>query len=497
MGNRSVFNRRRLLQGFLAAGAGGAFGASAVRRQAYAAGDGKPRFLIVIGAFGGGAIIDSFLPVRAADSGNAESIDCFPDDQIVTYGDSPIRAVDAVTEFSPFFGPNTPLPLSWFTDKYRHQMMVTTLEGSSVNHAVAQHRALTGGGSALNGRTLQECTALAYGAGHPLPNVNMASGGLLENGFDGSIDATFRAEPIPAPLLKPLTFSGTKGLPGAPNDAVMAIARDLRDTELDPHSSFHQTFRNSPRVALWKEQRQKARSLEAEGLIDKLLFVADSPQVPISAHGLSTAPEYQRLVQLFPSISAPLSDPLEEQAALACLLLKNRVSVAVTISPGFSPVLGGPYNVKTAVLAFDASHQNHRAAQALMWNRVLKIADGVIQFLSETIFDEATGETFWDRSLVYFASDFGRDKTRPTGASVWGTGHNLNNGHLVVSPFANGNAVLGGVDPDTGLTYGFDLATGQADPGRKTTEIESFAGIAQALGIETGSLPDVPAMRKG
>ena len=317
MGTRSVFNRRRLLQGFLAAGAGGAFGASAIRRQAYAAGDGKPRFLIVIGAFGGGAIIDSFLPVRASDAASPDAIDCFPDQQIVTYADSPIRAVDTVTEFSPFFGPNTPLPLSWFTDKHRHQMMVTTVEGSSVNHAVAQHRALTGGGSALHGRTLQECTALAYGEGHPLPNVNMATGGLLESGFDGPGDPACRAEPIPAPLLKPLTFSGTKGLPGAPSDAVMNLARDLRDAELDPQSSFHQTFRNSPRIALWKQQREKARDLEAQALIDKLLFVADSPQVPISAYGLSTAPEYQRLVSIFPPIAAPHATPLQTPAGPA------------------------------------------------------------------------------------------------------------------------------------------------------------------------------------
>ena len=49
----------------------------------------------------------------------------------------------------------------------------------------------------------------------------------------------------------------------------------------------------------------------------------------------------------------------------------------------------------------------------------------------------------------------------------FGTGHHLNNGSLIVSPFANGNRVLGGVDPDTGLTYGFDPRTG--DPERGST----------------------------
>ena len=204
-------------------------------------------------------------------------------------------------------------------------------------------------------------------------------------------------------------------------------------------------MRNSPRIQLWKEQREKARDLEAANLIDKLLFVADAPNIPINAYGLSTAEEYARLVQLFPSIAAPLSDPLEEQAALACLLLKNRVSVTVTLSPGFSPVLGGPYGAKTTVLAFDGSHQNHRSVQAMMWNRVLTIADGIIQFLSETTFDEDTGETFWDRSLIYFGSGMGNgnahDRNNPPVALLGGANGRLKgNRHIAVEnkePTAN------------------------------------------------------------
>jgi len=473
---------------------GVAYGLS--RRRAYAAGDGKPRILIVLGAFGGGAIIDSFLPIRAGDAPNAPSLDCFKEAEVVSTPGSPILSVDAECLFPPFLSAPTTVPLSWFTQKHHADMMVTTLEGSSVNHAVAQHRALTGGGSALSGRTLQECVALAYGEGHPLPNVNMASMGLLEPGFDATIADEARAEPIPAPLLKPLSFSASAGLLGAPNAAALELARDLRDESLDPASAFYQAMRNSPRIDLWRRQRDTARSLEAAGLVDRLLFLADSPNIPISAYGLSTAPEYARLVELFPSIATPLSDPLEEQAALACLLLKNRVSVTVTIAPGLSPVLGGPFNVKTTVLAFDGSHQNHRAVQAMMWNRILRIADGIIDFLSEIPFDEDTGESFWDRSLIYFASDFGRDKTRPVDAIAWGSGHDLNNGHLIVSPFANGDSVLGGVDPTTGRTYGFDLSSGLPDPTRTTSEAESFAGIAQALGLDTPGLPDVPAMRR-
>jgi hypothetical protein len=486
--------RRRFLQAFAAVGAG-ATAQSLLRERAYAAGDGRPRFLIVIGAFGGGAIIDSFLPIRAGDAPNAATLDCFKESEIVTIPNSSIAAVDASCFFPPFLSQPTVVPLSWFAQKHHSQMMVTTVRGSSVNHAVAQHRALTGGGNALGGRTLQECVAMAYGEGHPLPNINMASMGLLEPGFDPSIPDEARAEPIPAPLLKPLSFSASAGLAGSPSPAVLEIARELRDEGLDPASEFQRAMRNSPRIELWKRQRDKSRSLEGAGLVDKLLFLADSPNLPVTAYGLATAPEYQRLVELFPSIATPLSDPLEEQAALACLLLKNRVSVTVTLSPGLSPVLGGPYSVKTTVLAFDGSHQNHRAVQAIMWNRILRIADGMIEFLRDTPFDEETNESFWDRSLIYFASDFGRDKTRPTDAIAWGSGHDLDNGHLVVSPFARGDTVLGGVDPETATTYGFDLQTGAPDPNRKTAEQESFAGLAQALGLETPSLPDVPAMR--
>jgi hypothetical protein len=99
--------------------------------------------------------------------------------------------------------------------------------------------------------------------------------------------------------------------------------------------------------------------------------------------------------------------------------------------------------------------------------------------------------------MIHFATDFGRSKRRPAGEAVWGTGHHLNNGHLTTSPMVRGNTVLGGVDPNTALTYGFDLQSGAPMPSRTTSESESFAGLLQALGIDTSEagLPDVPAMR--
>ena len=99
---------------------------------------------------------------------------------------------------------------------------------------------------------------------------------------------------------------------------------------------------------------------------------------------------------------------------------------------------------------------------------------------------------------MYFATDFGRSKNRAANAPDFGSGHHLNNGSLIVSPLANGNQVLGGVDPNTALTYGFDPITGAEDIGRQMNEPEIFAGILQSLSIDTGglNLPSMPAMSR-
>ena len=136
---------------------------------------------------------------------------------------------------------------------------------------------------------------------------------------------------------------------------------------------------------------------------------------------------------------------------LAFLLIKNRVSAAVTISPSFNVLLNtSPPSLTNPPLAFDFSHQSHRDAQAVMWQRILGIADRLVELLKAEEFE--AGESLWDRSMIYFASDFGRTKRRPTNSETFGTSHNLNNGYAILSPLVNGNTVLGGVDPTTGLT---------------------------------------------
>jgi hypothetical protein len=124
-------------------------------------------------------------------------------------------------------------------------------------------------------------------------------------------------------------------------------------------------------------------------------------------------------------------------------------------------------------------------SQNLMWGRVCRVLDGLVTLLSSVDYmgDPALGK-MWDRSLIYVATDFGREKTRPSGSSSWSSGHHLNNGSLLISPLLKGNRVFGGVDPDTLLTYGFDRDTGAPEPGVILREGDVYSAIAHALGVE-------------
>ena len=76
--------------------------------------------------------------------------------------------------------------------------------------------------------------------------------------------------------------------------------------------------------------------IEGNDLIDKLLLFPNSPQFPVEQFGLRASEDARRLVDTFPDI---LTDPLDAQAALAFLLIKNRVSVTVTLGPSFDVAL--------------------------------------------------------------------------------------------------------------------------------------------------------------
>jgi hypothetical protein len=326
----------------------------------------------------------------------------------------------------------------------------------------------------------------------------MTGQGYIENGTDRSLPRYCYREPVANASLWPLSLDGAKGIKSLPTPQRIALARKLRNERLDPESSFFKTFQASDRLKLWGEQRDAQPSLEVLDLITKLdVFPNDPPAIPLREYGLNESPDGGSVRLAFPSYA---TDPFEAQAALAYLLIKNRVSVTVTIAPSFNVLLdvnsANPHVVNPP-LAFDFSHNSHRAGQAVMWDRILSVAHRLIALLKAT--ELGNGVSFWDRSLIYFASDFGRSKKRPANAEEFGTAHDLNNGYAIASPFVNGNKVLGGVDPATGLTYGFDPEdpNGVPQPGGWMTEKQIYSGILHALEIDTSGsgLPNMRAMR--
>lgn len=498
-----------------AAGAAAAAPGFAMRAGRAAGETADPRFLIVLAASGGGSLIDSVMAIRRSESNSPDTLNTFPDADVQSIDGSPFRAVDIAR---PSVGPIpigfTQTDQSAFVRKNKEDMMVTTWTRTSVNHAVGQRRAVTGN-EAWAGRTLQELVAYHYGEGCPLPNVHLATDNAVsERGNDLTLPSYAFGETVADPALWPLALDGVRGLSRPMNRTLIERARRLRNERLEPPSTFNRVFGQSPRLVHWRQLRgAPQQAIEGNDLIDKLLLFPDSPQFPVGQFGLRASDDARRLVDTFPNI---LTDSLDAQAALAFLLIKNRVSVTVTLGPSFDVALreGAELNIGQLAsggaggevipvdsmlntpIAFDFSHQAHRATQAFMWNRIFRVAGGLIDLLKGE--EYANGESLWDRSMIYIASDFGREKRRPLGAEEWGTSHDLNNGVITLSPLANGNTVLGGVDPNTGLTYGFDPQTGAPDPGRNMDEPQVFAGLLQALSIDTSeaSLPDIPAMRK-
>ncbi len=467
-------------------------------------------FLIVLTASGGASLIDSVLAIRASESANASTLNTFPDALVQNIADSPFRAVDLDRAS---LGP-IPVPVntrqSDFVRRHHRDMMVTTWTRTSVNHTVAQRRSVTGN-EAWSGRTLQEIAAWTHGRGYPLPNVHLSSGsGFTARGSDSGLPEWAFGETVADPALWPLALDGGRGLARAVKPTLLARARRLRDERLDPASTFAKVFGQSPRLKHWQRLRSLSQpDIEERRLIDKLLFLPESAEYPLSAYGFQPSPAAAAVREAFPNLQR---DPLHAQAALAFLLLKFQVSTALTLGPNFNFVARDGVDVDfydeeaaqefqrddiiNPPLGFDFSHQAHRSTQAFMWDRIFAVADGLIGLLKAE--EWLDGQSLWDRTMMVIATDFGRDKRRPANAPEFGTAHHLNNGLLVLSPLVNGNRLLGGVDPDTGLTYGFDPLTGAPDRGRHMSEKEIFSGLVQVLGAQTdgAGLPPMPIMAR-
>jgi hypothetical protein len=478
--------RRSLLRA-LAVGAAGAALPSPWSRPARAAGEDR-KLLFVIAAAGGGSIIDSFLPILDTTSANAATIMTYPATLLGTAGN--LRCVHA-----PF-----PVNIGGFTvnghllpflQRHGRDVAVLTQECTSVNHIIAQKRALTGAGI-HGGRTILEAAALRHGDGLLLPAVNLCESGYLEPGDDPSVPDAARATAVGDALLFPFSTDGVRGIRGAPDRTLVERARQARN-RLDDDSVFGITFRDAPLRRGYVDRRNRqVPAMEAADLITKLTMVPNVPgTIPLDDFDLESSPDGARVRARFPSL---LSDPFEAQGALAFLLARHRVSCAIALSPSFNPLLDG--GLKNTPLAFDFSHTNHVLTQYAMWSRILRVADGLIALLKEQDWDDADPAQgkMWDRSVVYIATDFGRDKVRPPNSLEHGSGHHLNNGNVIISPLVRGDRVYGGVDADTGLTFGFDPVTGAPAPGTLMHEGDIYSAVAHALDIDFAGRRDMPAL---
>ncbi len=485
-------SRRRFLTGL-----GGALGATAAGTSLLGgrarADEAEPnpadrRLLFVIGAFGGASIIDSFMPVSTdeiSDPAAAASLNAYEPSQLVQPSGSNIRCVRPLDD-TIFLTPS--YSIQEFLEAHYADMTIVTQEGTSVNHNVAQKRAVTGAGINRD-RTLAEAVAERHGVGMPLANCNMATGGYVEPGGDRTLRTYARGEIIASPMTYAMATHGSRGLVGAPAAGRIERAREIRE-QLEAVSPFGQTYREAPlRERVLQMRREVAPQLEQADAITKLMLLPPEELSP--EFGLEGSPLQDELRNAFPGLS---QDAWQQQGALAFSLAYYGMTAASTISLNFSPAFVGD-DIVGAPLAFDFSHSAHRPAQSVMWGRVLQVIDGLVNLLKryDYLGDPSLGK-MWDRSLIYVATDFGRDRVRPPGMEIYGTGHHLNNGTLLLSPLLKGNRVFGGIDPQTLLTYGFDGRTGEARPDALMREGDIYSLIAQAMDVDFAGRRDMSAV---
>jgi hypothetical protein len=307
------------------------------------------------------------------------------------------------------------------------------------------------------------------------------------------VPARARQDIVTAPLFFATGTHGYRGIPGLPREGSIQRARKVREA-LDQGSVFAKTFGKSPLLSRYLEQRKFGmEELEKADLIEKLLLL--DPASVKAGVGLTPGAVTADLYKRFPGMA---EHDVQSQLGLGFLLAYHGVSTSVTFGFRSDPVITKADGVITAPIAFDYSHSGHRVAQSVMWGNLAALLDGFITLLKEYDYlgDPSLGK-MWDRSLIYVATDFGRTKTRPSGAAGWGSGHDLNNGSLILSPLVRGNRVYGGVDPKTCLTYGFNRNTGEPDRGVEFEEAALYGALAHVLDIEYPGREDCPVLLRG
>ncbi len=473
-------HRRHLLQSSLlwplsSLSAKRALGMSAITEE-------RPeKLLIVLAAGGGASLVDSFLPVVAqSDNRDIRSyseamIDTVPGIQLQTLKSLPYTVGKPT---------NTSYTMASFLQRHGQDLAVLTQTCSSVNHLIGSQRSLNGNG--INkGRTLMEAVAAAYGQQCLLANVNMATGGYALHGTDSTLPRTAKAEVVADALLFPLGLHRDLKIEGRADSKLLAEARAVRDA-LDQKSPLGGEASRSALIREFLTLRQQIPRLEAAQVMESLMFFDQARQQGGRDDRFADSSLLQKVRERFPHYA---SDPLEAQAALSFLLLRYGLSTAVTLGLDDQVRFQDGAQDKELLhlpLAFDWSHNAHQGAQNTMWRRLLSVLDRLIQLLKEEDYlGTAAHGKIWERSLLYIATEFGRDR-EPT----QGSGHNLNNGHVLLSPLLKGNRVYGGVDPRTGMTFGYDPRTGLADPGRQMQEADTYSAILGALGIRFAGQTD-------
>lgn len=453
------------------------------------------KLLFVFCAHGGAGIIDGFIPVVETEVGDAElakKLCVYPASQVEQVPGSAFRHIKPMTKETYLFM-KPPPNLGEFIRRHGQDMSVFCHNVTSVNHNVAQTRSLNGNG-ANGGRTIMEAMALRYGGGMPLPNCNMGTDGFIEHGTDGNVPARARHETITAPRFFGTGTHGYQGISGLPRPGSIEHARKVRE-QLDRETVFAKTFGKSPLVARYLQQRDFGRSeLEKAQLLEKLLLVDPATLDP--KYGVAASALVRELYTRMPNLAA---HDTQAQLGVAFLLAYHGISTSVTFGFRSDPVITKEDGVITAPIAFDYSHSSHRSTQSVMWGNLGGLLDTFIGLLKEFDYmgDPGLGK-MWDRSLIYVATDFGRTKNRTTpGAADWSSGHDQNNGSVIISPMIKGNRVFGGVDPKTCLTYGFNRQSGEPDRNVAFEEPAVYGALAHVLDIDYAGREDCPALLRG
>lgn len=471
-------SRRDLVKGVAAAG----LGYQMLRHTSVRAEGGRDdgKIIFVIAATGGASVMDSLLPI-VRQNNTPTALNAYTEAELDSAGGALKCVKDINYRLGSLVGPT--YSMVDFLKRHEADTAVITQQCTSVNHLVASERALTGN-NANNTRTIMEAIADRYGQGHLFANVNMALGGYAVEGRDNSLPAYARAVPVGDALLFPLSTHGSKGIKNLPEGSLLDRARMLR-SHLEDRSNFVQSFKGSPLLQRYLTYRNGMKDLEASQLISRLMLIDEMRQgVPLSEYGLQTSDEIGPLRDAFPGLGA---DPFHAQAALGFLLAKYGISCSITLALSDGVLFSGPESARrmdNLPLAFDWSHNDHRGAQNTMWRRILQVTDHLITMLKSADYlgDPSKGKV-WDRSLIYIATDFGRTKnTQQEGAR--GSAHDLNNGNVIISPLLRGGRIYGGIDPMTGMTYGFDPMSGEAQLGRNMNEKDTYSLICQALGVD-------------